>query len=67
MFGGSGYVIEEKFLCKFEEMDPIFMTGMEGLWGFLMWLVILPILQVIKCDHETLCPYGSIENSTLAF
>ena len=48
-------------------MDPIYMTGMQGLWGFLMWLVILPIFQVIKCDNKTLCPYGSIENSTLAF
>ena len=27
MFGGSGYVIEEKFICQFEDMDPIFMTG----------------------------------------
>jgi hypothetical protein len=51
MFGGSGYVIEEKFICQYEDMDPIFMTGMQGVWGFLMWLVILPIMQAIKCSH----------------
>ena len=40
---------------------------MEGLWGFLLWLVILPILQAFKCSHPTLCPYGSLENISLAF
>jgi hypothetical protein len=67
MFGGSGYVIEEKFICQYEDMDPIFMTGMQGLWGFLMWLVILPIMQAIKCSHPDLCPYGAVENVSLAF
>ena len=43
MFGATGYVIEEKFLGEFEDYDPYLMAGVEGVWGFLMWMMLLPI------------------------
>ena len=43
MFGATGYVIEEKFLGEFEDFDPYLMAGVEGVWGFTMWMILLPI------------------------
>jgi drug/metabolite transporter (DMT)-like permease len=43
MFGATGYVIEEKFLGEFEDYDPYLMAGVEGAWGFTMWMILLPI------------------------
>jgi len=67
IFGGSGYVIEEKFLGDYDDLDPIFMTGMQGLWGFIIYLILLPIMQIIPCSDKILCPNNQIENSLLAF
>jgi drug/metabolite transporter (DMT)-like permease len=43
LFGATGYVIEEKFLGEFEDYDPYLMAGVEGVWGFLIWMILLPI------------------------
>lgn len=45
-----GYVVEEKFLGDFEDLDPIMMAGIEGVWSLAIWLIVLPILQVIPCS-----------------
>lgn len=42
--GAAGYVVEEKFLGDFDELDPFLMAGIEGIWSFLLWVIILPIL-----------------------
>lgn len=44
MFGATGYVIEEKYMDDFDDLDPQYFTGIQGLVGLLIWLVILPIL-----------------------
>ncbi len=62
LFGSTGYVIEEKFLGDFEDLDPYLMAGLEGLFGFCMWVPILFILQAIPCSNEDLCPFGAPEN-----
>jgi drug/metabolite transporter (DMT)-like permease len=62
LFGATGYVVEEKFLGDFDDVDPMFMIGMEGLWAFLFWLILLPIFQNIPCTDTDLCPFGSPEN-----
>ena len=67
LFGSTGYVIEEKFLGDFEDLDPYLMAGLEGVFGFCMWLIVLPILQFIPCSNKELCPYGTVENSVYAF
>lgn len=37
--------------------------GWEGVWGFLTWLVLLPIFQNIKCDNKLICTNGVIEDT----
>ena len=43
LLGATGYVIEEKFLGDFDDLDPYLMAGIEGIWGFLLWMILLPI------------------------
>ena len=46
------------------------MVGLEGMWGFLYYLILLPIFQAVPCDNVNLCvpPYHTyIENSNKAF
>ena len=49
MAGGAGYILEEKLLGDFEEMDPYLMAGIEGCWAVVLWIIILPILNLIPC------------------
>lgn len=42
LFSGGLYIVEEKLLGDYY-LDPLKVVGLEGLWGFLMTLVILPI------------------------
>jgi len=63
MSGAICYIVEEKFLGDFDDFDPYLMTGIEGCWSSLMWLILLPILNVIPCSNEDLCQGGYIENS----
>jgi drug/metabolite transporter (DMT)-like permease len=42
LFSGGLYIVEEKLLGDYY-LDPLKVVGLEGLWGFLMCLVILPI------------------------
>jgi hypothetical protein len=69
IFGATGYIIEEKYLGEFDNMDPYLMAGIEGVWGTLMWLIILPILQFIPCTPTTgVCTrYGTMEDSLAVF
>ena len=67
LFGAGGYVIEEKFLGDFEDFDPFLMAGLEGLWCLALWIVLLPILNVIPCGNPELCVNGVIEDSLGAF
>ena len=41
-FAGGLYIVEEKLLSDYY-LDPLKVVGLEGLWGFIMTLVILPI------------------------
>lgn len=40
--------------------------GLEGLWGLVIWCILLPIFQHIQCKGD-LCPYGKLEDSLQAF
>lgn len=42
LFSGGLYIVEEKLLGDYY-LDPLKVVGLEGLWGFLMTLIILPI------------------------
>ena len=69
LFGAVGFVAEEKFLGDCEELDPMLMVGFEGLAGFILWLILLPIFNFVPCTSEELCDEknGVIESSIAAF
>jgi drug/metabolite transporter (DMT)-like permease len=44
LFSGGLYIVEDKLLGDYY-LDPLKVVGLEGLWGFIMTLIILPIFQ----------------------
>ena len=65
--GAFTFVVEEKFLGDFENLDPYYMVGIEGLFAVGFWVILLPILQIIPCNDPNLCQNGSIEDTLGAF
>jgi drug/metabolite transporter (DMT)-like permease len=43
LFAGALFVVEEKLLGDYY-LDPLKIVGLEGLWGLILWCIILPIL-----------------------
>jgi drug/metabolite transporter (DMT)-like permease len=48
---GSQFVVEEKFLGDYY-VSPMKVIGWEGIWGLILFSILLPILQFIPCDLE---------------
>jgi len=67
LFRATAYVVEEKFLGDFDDVDPMYLVGVEGLWSLLIWCIVLPILQIIPCQNPDLCPFERPENTLEAF
>lgn len=44
VFTSGMFIVEEKVLGSYY-LDPLKVVGYEGLFGFLMWCVLLPIFQ----------------------
>ncbi|CAG9320696.1 unnamed protein product [Blepharisma stoltei] len=63
---GGMYVSEELFL-KNVKVDPLHAVGIEGLFGFSLYLIILPILYAIPCDDSKMCHDGKVEDFVKAF
>lgn len=66
LFTGCQFIAEEKILGG-SYVDPMLMVGLEGMWGFLYYLILLPIFQAVPCDNENLCVPPYIEDSNKAF
>ena len=62
---GSRYVMEDKLLHKYS-LEPLYIIGMEGLFGSIVLIVLLPILTIVKCSGEE-CPHGTVENFSAMF
>ena len=67
------FIVEEKFLGDYY-LEPFFVVGTEGMFGLAYYLVLLPIMQLVKCPNQEdpqglgkLCNYGYLENSAFAF
>lgn len=43
-FAGSLFIVEEKLLGDYY-LDPLKVVGLEGMWGIVYWLVLLPVFQ----------------------
>jgi len=54
-------------------LDPFQIVGTEGMWGLAIYMILLPIMQIIKCGApggkglSSLCDYGFLENSAFAW
>jgi hypothetical protein len=48
-FSSTEYVIQEKFI-KHYEVHPFQLVGFEGLWGCIMYTILLVIFQFVKCN-----------------
>ena len=42
IFSSCLYVVEEKLLGDYY-LDPLKVVGLEGLWGLIMWVILLPV------------------------
>ena len=65
VFAGGLFIVEEYFIGDYY-LDPLKVVATEGMWGFLYFLIALPIMQSVKCDGP-LCNFGYFENSSYAF
>ena len=48
-FSSTEYVFQEKFI-KHYDVHPFQLVGFEGLWGVLMYTILLVIFQFVSCD-----------------
>jgi hypothetical protein len=58
--------ISEEYFFQDYILDPLFVVGVEGLWGTLIMAIFLPIMQAIDCTGP-LCNNGHLENTSVAF
>lgn len=56
---------EEKLFENYY-LDPFKVVGLEGMWGSLYYIILLPIMQNIHCSIEDICGNGRLEDSLLA-
>ena len=61
-FTGIQFIVEEKLLSGYY-LDPIKVVGLEGMWGFLYYLIFLPIAQNIPCTDKNMCVPPCLEDS----
>lgn len=66
LFSGGLLIVEEKLLGDYY-LDPLKVVGLEGVWGFLMTVILLPIFQQINCGPSDICYYGKLEDTMRAF
>jgi len=66
LFSGGMLIVEEKLLGDYY-LDPLKVVGLEGVWGFLITVILLPIFQQINCGPSDLCYYGKLEDTMRAF
>jgi drug/metabolite transporter (DMT)-like permease len=66
LFAGGMFIVEEKLLGDYY-LDPLKVVGLEGMWGLIIYAILLPIFQYIPCGIVDLSPYGVLEDTNLAF
>ncbi|CAI2368722.1 unnamed protein product [Moneuplotes crassus] len=59
------FIIEEKLLSNVY-VSARRITGWEGIWGLLFFIIFLSIAQNVQCDNH-LCHNGVLEDTVLAF
>jgi len=49
VFTGVQFIVEEKLL-KGYQIDALKVVGLEGMWGSLIYVIALVVLQFVRCD-----------------
>ena len=68
LFTSTEYIIQEKFI-KHYDVHPFQLVGFEGLWGSLMYGILLIIFQLVSCDdwsdtlRKGICFTNDVEES----
>jgi drug/metabolite transporter (DMT)-like permease len=65
LFGALFYVSEEILFKKYY-LNPLKVAGWEGVWGTIIYAIILTVLQFINCSGK-LCPQGRLDNTKETF
>lgn len=67
-FTGGQFIVEEKLLDGYY-LDPFLVVGLEGMWGCLIYAIVLPLIQATFSEncYSQFCTYGYLEDSALAF
>ena len=63
VLGATGNIVEEKILGDQEALDPLLVVGYEGIAGFCIWAVLLPVFQFVPCSINSLCSNGCVEDT----
>jgi len=58
-------ITEEKLFHNYY-LHPLRVVGWEGLWGTLIYIILLLILQFIPCQNDDICPHGTVEDTPQA-
>lgn len=64
-FVSAKLTTEEKIL-KDKEQHPLVAVGWQGVFGFVISLILLPVFQVVDCSYSV-CSNGKVEDSMQAF
>lgn len=62
---GANWIVEEK-LFHLYYLNPIQVVGWEGTWATSVYFCLLIIFQFIPCHFDSICRYGTIEDSIQA-
>lgn len=63
---GCQYIVEEKLLGAYY-LNPMKVVGWEGIFGVILFAILLPILQFIPCTAAFCSSSGVVEDSRFAF
>jgi drug/metabolite transporter (DMT)-like permease len=61
LFSAAQFVIEEKIVNKYE-VHPLQMVGWEGIWGALMYIIVLVIFYFINCQPKNKMCFNYTDN-----
>ena len=50
LFSNGFLFVYEQKLYQIYHIDPLYMVGMEGMFGIVIYLIVMPILTFVHCS-----------------